>query len=66
MDVETRLAAVVQTVLRQEAGGQDREQCIVFNSETKRRNYCRRRLWTQYTEEFKLTGRNKIWTLVTG
>ena len=23
-------------------------------------------LWTEYTEEFELTGKNKIWPLVTG
>ena len=39
MDVKTRLAAVMQTVVSQEAGGQDREHCIVINTEAESRNY---------------------------
>ena len=30
VDVETRLVTVVQTVISQEAGGQDREHCIAL------------------------------------
>ena len=39
VDVETRLATMVQTVISQEAGGQDREHWIVINSEAESRNY---------------------------
>ena len=39
VDVETRLATVVQTVISQEAGGQDREHCIVINTEAESWNY---------------------------
>ena len=38
VDVKTRLAAVMQTVVSQEAGGQDREHCIVINTEAESRN----------------------------